>query len=180
MKKELKAIFDSSTSSQTSEDIDIKSEPVFYINKTCDSESYKDNTNQYPKDGYRYGKFPSSRRWSNRQKQNARENYDQWGQKTNPLDKSGNISRCAICQSIYHWANDCPNKVKDEQSSHVKITLFTQDRHKCYIEKFTGETLNCAVLDSVCTKNPCGKTWLDSYLNTLTEKDAQKVAEESS
>ena len=43
MKKELKAIFDSSTSSQISEDIDIKSEPVFYTNKTCDSESYKDN-----------------------------------------------------------------------------------------------------------------------------------------
>ena len=25
-----------------------------------------------------------------------------------------------------------------------------------------------------------GKTWLDSYLNTLTEKDAQKILEESS
>ena len=87
---------------------------------------------------------------------------------------------CAICQSIYHWANDCPNKVKEEQSSHVKITLFTQDIHKCYIEKFAGETLNCAVLDSQCTKDVCGKTWLDSYLNTLTEKDAQNVLEESS
>ena len=27
--------------------------------------------------------------------------------KTNPLNKSGNASCCAICQSIYHWANDC-------------------------------------------------------------------------
>ena len=26
--------------------------------------------------------------------------------------------------------------------------------------------------------NVCGKAWLDSYLNTLTEKDAQKVVEE--
>ena len=39
--------------------------------------------------------------------------------------------------------------------------------------------LNCAVLDSGCTKNVCGKAWLDSYLNTLTQKDAQKVVEES-
>ena len=70
--------------------------------------------------------------------------------------------------------------MKEEQSSHVKITLFTKDIYKCYIEKFVGETLNCAVLDSGCTKNVCGKTWLDSYLNTLTEKDAQKVLEESS
>ena len=70
--------------------------------------------------------------------------------------------------------------MKEEQSTHVKITLFTQDTHKCYIEKFVGETLNCAVLDSGCTKNVCGKTWLDSYLNTLTGKNAQKVVEESS
>ena len=62
----------------------------------------------------------------------------------------------------------------------MKITLFTQDIHKCYIEKFVSETLNCVVLDSGCTKNLCGNTWLDSYLNNLTKKDTQKVVEESS
>ena len=29
--------------------------------------------------------------------------------------------------------------------------------HKCYIEKFVGKTLNCAVLDSGCIENVCGK-----------------------
>ena len=111
MKKQLKTIFDSSTSSQSSEGIHIRSEPAFYTNKTNYNKSYKDNTNQYPKGSYRYRKFPSSRGFC--QKQNARENYDQWGQKTNPLDKSGNILCCAICQLIYHWANNCPNKVKE-------------------------------------------------------------------
>ena len=96
MKKQLKAIFDSSTSSQSSGGIDIKSELVFYTSKTNDSESHKDNTNQYPKDSYRYRKSPSCRGRNNRQKQNARENYDQWGQRTNPLDKSGNILSCSI------------------------------------------------------------------------------------
>ena len=96
MKKQLKAIFDSSTSSQSSGGIDIKSELVFYTSKTNDSESHKDNKNQYPKDSYRYRKFPSCRGRNNRQKQNARENYDQWGQRTNPLDKSGNILSCSI------------------------------------------------------------------------------------
>ena len=75
-------------------------------------------------------------------------------------DKSGNVSCCAIFQSIYHWANNWPNKVKEEDFSHVKITLFKQDIHKCYIETFVRETLNCAVLDSGCTKNVCGKAWL--------------------
>ena len=81
-----------------------------------------------------------------------------------------------IWQSL---ANDCPNKMKEEQSSHVKITLSTQDRHNCYTETFVGETLNCAILDSGCTKNVCGKAWLDSYLNNLTEKYAQKVVKET-
>ena len=157
MKKQLKAIYNNSTSSQSSEGMDIKSEPAFYTSKTNDSESHKDNTNQYPKDSYRYRKFPLSRGHNNCQKQNARENYDRWGQRTNALDKSGHTLCYAIFQSIYHWDNDCPNKVKEEQLSHVKTTLFTQDIHKCYIEKFVGETLNCAVLDSGCTKNVFGK-----------------------
>ena len=60
--------------------------------------------------------------------------------------------------------------MKEEQFNHVKITFFTQDIHKCYIETFEVETLNCTVLDTV----------LDTVLlNTLTEKDAQKVVEES-
>ena len=102
MKKQLKAIFDSSTSSQSLEGIDIKSEPVLYTNKTKDNVLYKDNANQYPKDGHRSSKLPSGSGRSNRQKQNARQNYDKWGQKRNPLDKSDNVSHYAICQSTYH------------------------------------------------------------------------------
>ena len=77
------------------------------------------------------------------------------GYKKHPLDKSGNVSRCAICESMYHWANNSPDKVKEEQSSHEKITSFTQDIHKCNIETFVGETLNCVVLYSGFTKNVC-------------------------
>ena len=36
--------------------------------------------------------------------------------------------------------------MKEDSSNNGKITLFTQDVHNCYIEKFVGETLNCAVL----------------------------------
>ena len=81
MKKQLKDIFDSFSNSQSSEGIDIKSELIFYTNKTNDSGSYKDKANKYLKDDYRYSKFPSVRGCNNRRKQNARENYDKWGQK---------------------------------------------------------------------------------------------------
>ena len=47
--------------------------------------------------------------------------------------------------------------------------------HNCYINKFVGETLNHAVLDSGCTKTVCGASWLDSYIETLPECDRKKL-----
>ena len=96
-----------------------------------------------------------------------KENFEIWGQKTDPLDKSGNTSDCAMCQSIYHWANDCPNKVKEDSSNNVKIILFTQDVHSCYI-------------DIGCTNKVCEQSCLDSYLDSLTTGDLLKVVEERS
>ena len=57
MKRQLKAIVDSSTNSTISESIDVKSEPAFYLNKNTDGryqnskDSSRDGTSQYPKDG---------------------------------------------------------------------------------------------------------------------------------
>ena len=59
MKRKLKAIFDCSTIYTNSESTDVKSEPVFYLNKGTDGryqdskDSSGDSTSQYPKDGYR-------------------------------------------------------------------------------------------------------------------------------
>ena len=180
MTKQLKAIYDSSANSSANELVDIKSEPVYYANK-------HEFVNETPKDSRNFINSRNSRIFSNtrnrnryaKQSNSTSENYDKFGQKTNPLDKSGRISRCVICKSIYHWANDCPNKVQDT-SDDVNITLFSQEMHECYMTKFVGETLNCAVLDSGCTKNACGESWLTNYLDTLTESDRSKVVVEKS
>ena len=97
-------------------------------------------------------------------------------QKTNPLDKSGKLTCSLICNSIYHWANSCPNKVKGTLED-IDITVFTQEMHECYMEKVVGETFNCAVLDGGCTKNRCGESCLSNYLDTLTEVDQLQVTE---
>ena len=140
MTKQLKAIHDSSGNSVNSNDnFDNKCEPVYYANKSLDY------SHQAPKDGYRGSRGSNSRNRDSRflnqfKKQSCSnsENYDKWGQKTNPLDKSGNVTCCLICKSIYHWANSCPNKVKDSLED-VNITLFTQEMHECYIANFVGE-----------------------------------------
>ena len=43
------------------------------------------------------------------------------------------------------------------------------------MKHFVGETLSTAVLDSGCTKNVCGETWLKCYLDTLDEMDLKQV-----
>ena len=44
-------------------------------------------------------------------------------------------------------------------------------------ENLLGETLGCAVLDSGCTSTVCGKTWLATYLETLSVNDSRLVSE---
>ena len=61
-------------------------------------------------------------------------------------------------------------------SNDVNITLFTHEI-LCYITKLVGETLNCALLDSRCTKNICGESWFNNYIATLTEEDLAKATE---
>ena len=108
-------------------------------------------------------------------------NRDKWGRKTNPLNSSGKISKCTICQSIYHWFRECPHRVDDDsEEKQIKLTLFNDELYNCYINKFVGETLNHAVLHSRCTKTVCGISWLDNYLETLSPEDKEKVVEKQS
>ena len=59
-------------------------------------DGYGSSRDQYPRDGYRHNRNMSHRSCYYRLK----ENFDKWKRK-NPLDKSGTISCCAKCQSIY-------------------------------------------------------------------------------
>ena len=148
-KKQLKAIHDSSSSNSIGS-FEIKSEPTF-VNETKDEHTFYGNSSS------NRGKFNSKRGYNNGGKQwrvnNQQKffNTDKYGRKMNPLNSSGNITKCSICQSIYHWVRDCPHKV-DDTSTQVKLSLFTDEVYNCYINKFVGETLNHAILDSGCTK----------------------------
>ena len=89
------------------------------------------------------------------------------GRKTNKKDNFGNISRCAVWKSIYHWTKKCPDKRREEDDS-IKITLFLKEIHNCYIAKFVGQTINGSALDSGFTQNFCDLSWLNSYSESLT------------
>ena len=94
--------------------------------------------------------------------------------KLNPVNSSGKVLRCSVCQSIYHFAKDCPHNEYNKLNEN-KVTLFTQEVQKCFIENFLGETLNLAVLDSGCTKTVCGEEWLKCYIDTLSEREQKEI-----
>lgn len=100
---------------------------------------------------------------------------------TNPLDKFGKRSRCAVCQSTYHWARDCPHKkneqvrlTEDENVDEVNITLLTQDPVPD-AEIFLTESLGSAIIDTACTRTVCGEKWLESYVNDLSQEQVYKL-----
>ena len=68
----------------------------------------------------------------------------------NPLNSYGKISKCAVCQSIYHYARDFPYS-DSNKSQENKVTLSSQEAQKCFLQNVLRETLNLAVLDKRCT-----------------------------
>ena len=105
---------------------------------------------------------------------------------TNPLNKNGTISRCAICDSTCHWAKSCPHKSESvnitselkqecnpaEQLEEVNIILFVEMNA---VEVFLVEAMGTAVIDTARTCTVCGERWLDNYLKTLDELSLKKV-----
>ena len=100
---------------------------------------------------------------------------------TNPLDKFGKRSRCAVCQSTFHWAKDCPNKksdqvrlTEDENVDEVNITLLTNNPMSD-AEIFITESMGSAIIDTACTRTVCGEKWLDSYMHCLSQEQTNKM-----
>jgi len=120
---------------------------------------------------------PGKFRWSNGPSQSGRRQPQQG---TNPLDKYGKPTKCAICQSTYHWAKDCPhrrNEVKLTEDTHVEecnITLFTKAA-MTDPEIFLTESLGSAIIDTACTRTVCGEKWLESYVKDLSKSQPHKL-----
>ena len=90
---------------------------------------------------------------------------------TNPLNRYGKRMKCAICQSVYHWAKDCPNKAasnsvkltESETIENCNLTLFTKE-HPSINEVFAIESSCSAVIDTACTRTVCGEKWFNNFL----------------
>ena len=96
---------------------DMKDEPVYYGNN-----STRGRFNNYKRDN------SNSKQWkyNNLGTQHDSMSTDKSGHKTNRMKSDGNITKCSICQSIYHRYKEWPHKIDDLHRNQVKLTLFSK------------------------------------------------------
>ena len=102
----------------------------------------------------------------------------------------GEISRCNICESVYHYAINCRHRQQeanltantDEEGEQdvETVDLVLVNGSEVPAEIFTTEAMKLAILDTACTRTVCGKPWLDNFLQDLTlDQKSQIVFEQS-
>ncbi|XP_066911985.1 uncharacterized protein [Clytia hemisphaerica] len=150
---------------------DEEAEEVYYGN-------YRDRSNRGGRSRPNRGRFNFRGRGGRGQHGGAERRHQDGKPRRNPSGPDGAPSTCMVCGSVFHWARDCPDsydnlmKHKNKSKEDDEIALFSDT-----LKQFVGETLGTAVLDSGCTKNVCGKTWLGCYLETLDKNQLSTVKE---
>lgn len=173
---------------------DIKVEPVFSVENQLDEQQhafYAQGRNwrgrsswRGPGRGASYGRNGNSTYMSP-----GRTNNQSTGRKLNPIGRDGQVSRCVICDSRFHWAKDCPDsyensgaKGKDESGS-VHLSLFmglTDNSDNKKLNNLVDESRCGAVIDTGCSTTVCGKLWLNDYMQSLTEYERTQIKESAS
>ena len=97
----------------------------------------------------------------------------------NPSNSKGQVTHCSICDSINHWAVNCPDAMyysqmtnedfekSDEENYEVTLyqsNMITDEQVKIFV----AESLNSAILDSGATSSVAGRVWLECYLGSLS------------
>ena len=88
-----------------------------------------------------------------------------------------------ICQSVDHWANQCPHAHENQQKSgEVSITMYETDftKYKEEMSVLVGETLSMAVIEAGASSTVCGVNWYNCYDDSLTEENKRRVKMERS
>ena len=161
----------------------VKTEPTYY-NEQEDAfyGSYRGN-----RGNQQYSRRRSSR-WVNRRNVSSEGNISSTrtvssegntggARRKNPVDSFGQVSRCSVCESVYHWMRDCPHR----EHRTPEFTMFTKEAiQEVYLSKLVGETFSNALLDSGCTKTVCGEVWLNEYLKTIPAQKRNAIQSETS
>ena len=193
MKSQLKKIYGLGTETQSVKE-EAKEEVMPALEGDDDDEakimyerSYTNQRSYRSRGGFRGKPSYGSRGRSSRGSDHFRGSNNQKKGK-NPLDNYGNISRCEICESINHWANNCPDRIRsrqetyqleddfDNHETYYEITLFQSDYDEPkQLIGLTREARNKAVLDCGASGTVCGDVWMKYYVDSLDDTERNKI-----
>ena len=100
------------------------------------------------------------------------------------------MSRCFICDSKLHWADQGPLKndsasafvaenngeSDDENSEKVNIALMTKEVKEIEVlEVFVEEVSKSAMANAACTKTVAGQIWFKNFKSNLNEQTLKEI-----
>ena len=109
----------------------------------------------------------------------------------NPRDRfSGDISTCRFCNSTLHFIGTCPDytnflesngksKAKDG-ADYVWFMVYMADQPGNKLQGLVEECKGFSILDCGCPNTVCGEAWMESYIQTLSADDQEKITFEAS
>jgi hypothetical protein len=196
-------------------DIEIKREPVFYTggDSTVSDKGFSGGEREEVFFGnrggnYRYSGRPRSSMRSrggnvrgSRGRFMPRSGTYQGGnnrnRQLNPLGRDGQPSKCVVCDSVYHWARNCPHahennedyrykngeEFSQEKEEFVQLSLltgYTDDRDQTRkLGNLLNESYGKAILDTGCSTTVCGEKWLNNYIGSLSDYDRSMITQEA-
>ena len=210
MKSSLKRVFGGI--SENNKDVAVKDEPIFYDQcyNTSTQETFYNTSGrgQWRGKGRNMARPGNYRGRGGYQRGNSGFNggyqSEKYGKRRNPTDKEGNIMRCLICESIYHFARFCPhshenfdentgsnkgntnkgNNQSDINSETVQLSLlvaFTEGDNKTEkLGNLVKESSCSAILDCGASSSVCGEVWFNDYLQSLSEYERNNIVEKKS
>ena len=103
--------------------------------------------------------------------------------KRNLVDQDGDPLKCNICESILHFAKDCPHSYLNWSKSGSVLkeanVLFTGQK-KEEISVLLSASIHSATLDTECSSTVAGEQWITCYLDSLTPDELAEVKREPS
>ena len=94
-------------------------------------------------------------------------------QRKNPCNRNSIQLRCQK-QSIYHMAQNCPEKYDTLYTQ--EVVLYQSDfDHPEQLKTLVSESWNSAVLDSAATHTVAGEVWYNYYITSLNENEKQRI-----
>lgn len=169
-------------SQETSEeDEENNDQNTYYVNNRRKFSKNKSFNRNQPNPNWRSNKNNQETNWRSNRSQVDKRSTTRTAK--NPPGKDGNITRCDICESINHWAQDCPDRSSRDQDTYLihEIVLMEeeyQDPEK--LKQLVSETWNNGLLDCGASKTVCGDTWLREYIKSLSDDERANLKYEDS